>query len=83
MHLVGEKSVEILMNGRCVLKVNVSGWQHVYGVVDLYGKAEAVTVVRKYDKKKETYRIDHATVSTNLYVEKKDQWNSVYHIPSA
>ena len=71
MHLDGDESVEILMNGECVLKVNVSRWQHVYGIVDLYGKAEAVTVVCEYSKKKEAGRIVHATVYTNLCVEKR------------
>ena len=54
-----------------MLKVNVSRWQHVYGVVDLYGKAEAVTVVCKYNKEQETGRIAHATIYTNLYVGKR------------
>ena len=41
-------SVEILVFGECVSRVDVTKWKDIYGVVDLYGKASAVSITSKF-----------------------------------
>jgi hypothetical protein len=69
-----DRSVTFSMLGRPVLRVDVTSWRHVYAVVELYGKAETVSITGEYvgsRQRQSPSRVSSGVKSKTVYIRAK------------